>query len=235
MFRTFVLLIAALGCINPCAASSVTDNFSGAGTLFSPGNLGPANSFEYLATVQDFGPNVMISYDIKITSVSGTVDGSSTSGLHFDSRGFGDTGGVNDSLQSTPVGESFVLTIENYTATPLAGGTIVSDTMVIQFESFDLVNNGNSASAVAWNDNSGGTGITAAASGGSGVTTTEINLAAGATQLNLTADTAFMWINNVSTSHVGSVTSSTVAVPEPTSGMIWVTLSLVAIQYRRRV
>lgn len=231
----FIFLTLLLCCPSQQSdADIVTDSFSGTAALVSPGNIGDHTGATYTFSVLDTNDCATLSYDINVEVLS-DADGNGAGPLHFDTRGFGDSGGNNDALQGGQGigGEILEFSITNISVTALPGFTYISDNVRVQISSFDLVNNGNNSPSVIWDDDIGAP-TTYASSGTSSGHTETVGTNPGAQVLSVNAANAWMWINNVQTQFRGEVRVSK-AVPEPGSAaLLLFCAGSLALSSRRR-
>lgn len=225
-----LLAVCAATTLAPSAFSAVmvTESFSGTGALVTPGNTGDHSGAVYTVTITETVGCADISFDVTVSVGTGPV--------HFDTRGFGDSGNTNDSFQTTPApAETMSFELGVVTATPSAaapaGSTLVSSNVAVSFTSFDLVDNGNNSPAAAWTTDTMLSGTVTSPGGGSGTTTTESGVN-GATKIDIVGSAAWMWINNAQFEYSGDVVID--KVPEPTSSLLLILGSGFLFSRRKR-
>lgn len=201
-------------CLSPTEASIVTEMFSGTGTLVSD-NSGDHTGNSFTVVTTDPGTCVDISFEVTV-AVTTTGGGP----LHFDTRGFGDSGGSNDAFQASAESLQFTISVPTATlsSSAPAGSSIVSSSVVASFTSLDLVNNGSNPPSVTWTDNLNGMGTATAAAGTQSGDVTQFAVTSGATTVDVQASSAWSWINNAQFTYSGDVeVNKPETVPEPGS------------------
>ena len=95
----------------------------------------------------------------------------------------------------------------------------MSENIVVEFDSFDLVNHNNRNPTVFWRDDTSNWGFATGTGGTSGAITTVTGIGSGATEVEIYGYRRRLWINNVVTWFDGDVTvdTSIITVPEPHS------------------
>ena len=236
--RPHIALILALGIIlipREAFCSPVTESFSGTATLVSPGDLGDAGTDIFSMNVLRTEGLATVSYDLSIRAASGLTDSGGNSGLHFDSRGFGDTAGPSDAIDSSWFQRELMeVRVSNLQVTAAAGFEILSHDIEVEIDSFDLVNHNSNNPTVFWIDQNNNFSFETGTGGTSGAAET-VSVAPGATELDIYGLRRRAWIDNVVSWHQGNavVIASVTAVPEPNTFVLGV-VSVVAVLRRSK-
>lgn len=216
--RTFVACATLLSSPAAFSAVMITETFGGSGALVTPGNTGDHTGTVYTVNITDTVGCAEISFDVSVEVGFGPV--------HFDNRGFGDAA-ADDSVQPN---ESVTFSIGPVSASALAGSTLISNSVVVTFDSFDLVHNGGATPAVNWSTDIGTSGSTTTGGGTSGTTVREAGVV-GSTSIALDPSANWMWFNNAQFSYAGDVVVE--KIPEPSTTLLGLLGGLFLLRRRR--